>query len=129
MKKKNQYMAICLEIAIISITLLLGLTPLFKDNKKEEIIDISNKEKENNNDSFSSNIAFIEMGINSYIDGEGAIIKNNNINIIEGGTYNLTGNLKEVLQKDDAILHVEGITYELNVDLSTIKEESSKTYT
>ena len=40
MKKKNQYMAICLEIAIISITLLLGLTPLFKDNKKEEIIDI-----------------------------------------------------------------------------------------
>ncbi len=113
MKKKNQYMAICLEIAIISITLLLGLTPLFKDNKKEEIIDISNKEKENNNDSFSSNIAFIEMGINSYIDGEGAIIKNNNINIIEGGTYNLTGNLKEasiyINTEDKVVLNFNNI--------------------
>ena len=53
------------------------------------------------------------MGINSYIDGEGAIIKNNNINIIEGGTYNLTGNLKEasiyINTEDKVVLNFNNI--------------------
>ncbi len=61
---------------------------------------------------------------NISVDGKNIGQNNCTANLV----ITIDGDLKEVLQEEDTLLHVEGIDEELNIDLAELKEEGTKTY-
>lgn len=136
MDKKSRILAFVLGVFIIVILVMLSLTPVLKGrSKNSDVINEIEQEKyskinddegkldddnENNNPSLSDNVVDITLGVNSLVHGEGARINGGDIIIMQGGTYNISGDFLDGTIFVDTIFDV---VLKLNgVNITTQKE-------
>ncbi len=129
MNKKINIITVILEITIFIVIILLGIHPFFKnkDNTFEKLI-VEKIPKETNP---LNNIVFVELGINPLIDGEGIVLKNNNLIIEQGGTYNLAGVLLNssiyIDTPDDVVINLNGVNISNSKEVMVVKKARSIT--
>lgn len=151
-KNKNKKALTIIGISIIIIVLLLCISPFMKKNSNE-VFDERDKIGERDTTSPEENITpnyeveneeiwensendkttKIYLGVNTLIDGTGAIMDGENVLINEEGTYRITGTLLNAKLYIDTPQNVklifENVTFRGNTSMFEIKNVGSLTLT
>lgn len=120
MKNRN-IILIVLGILIIVLFVMLCISPLMEKDKRENV-EQDIKEVDNIQ-VLSDNIASIQMGVNTLIDGEGVTLKDDSIKINMGGTYNFNGALAEgtIFIDTDELVEINLNNVTINTSMNAIE--------